>query len=182
MGIQQKIDIESLVARYKPELYWHLSHTTSLTKQEIEETVMDALLKSIRAYDQYDNKYAFSTWLYHIAINCATDRMRRNNQKKRIKTQPLEDLHYNTICRAEYNRGERNLLSELQKHNKKRVRKAVQELPYQARRMVVLRYFFGFDYNTVAESIGCPLGTVKATINRAKSILKIKLEHGGPKN
>ena len=55
------------------------------------------------------------------------------------------------------------------------VRKALGQLPEKYKEVLVMRYFLGYNYQDIAQSLGLPDGTVKSRINRARAQLQKKI-------
>ena len=55
------------------------------------------------------------------------------------------------------------------------VESAIMSLPASYRTLVTLRYWHDFSYAEVAETLGLPLGTVKAQLHRARELLRESL-------
>ena len=60
------------------------------------------------------------------------------------------------------------------------VTEAIAGLPALYRDVVILHYFDGLEYKSIAERLGIPIGTVKSRMNRAKELLRELLEEFGP--
>jgi RNA polymerase sigma-70 factor (ECF subfamily) len=60
-----------------------------------------------------------------------------------------------------------------------RVRQAVMELPPAFREVVVLCEMEEMTYEAAAERIGCPVGTVRSRLSRARALLGRRLEQAG---
>ena len=58
------------------------------------------------------------------------------------------------------------------------VRRAVSGLPVRYREVVVLCELGETSYEDAARALGCPVGTVRSRLNRARALLKAKLEGG----
>ena len=56
------------------------------------------------------------------------------------------------------------------------VQRVVTELPFASREILVLREFEGMSYAEIAEVLGCPIGTVKSRLVRAREDLRKRLE------
>ena len=57
----------------------------------------------------------------------------------------------------------------------RRLEALVMELPPDFRAAILLRHQHDLPYEEIAESLGVPLGTIKARIHRARQMLKEKL-------
>jgi len=55
------------------------------------------------------------------------------------------------------------------------IRKALVALPQHYREVLVLCDLEEFDYAQTAEALGCPVGTVRSRLNRARAMLAIRL-------
>ena len=56
------------------------------------------------------------------------------------------------------------------------VREAVRRLPQRQRDALFLRFYLGFDYAAIAETLGVEVGTVSATLHAARAALARDLE------
>ena len=56
------------------------------------------------------------------------------------------------------------------------MRQALAELPPEYRTALVLSEIDGMKYEEIAEQMGCPVGTVRSRIHRARQELKQKLQ------
>lgn len=56
------------------------------------------------------------------------------------------------------------------------LQKAVASLPDYQRAMVVLYHTEGLSYDEIAEALDLPIGTVKSRLNRARLVLREKLQ------
>jgi RNA polymerase sigma-70 factor (ECF subfamily) len=104
--------------------------------------------------------------LYRIAVNAATDMLRK---EKRILPHALEDLQLQDPQlgpEALFFQEERTAL----------VKKAILSLPDASRVVLVLREYEGMSYDEIAEALDIPLGTVMSRLNYARKSLREKLE------
>ena len=70
-----------LLDNYRGAIF-NLLYKMVRNKEETEDLVQEAFMKAFKALPSFNEEYAFSTWLYKIAINNCIDHMR----KKRLKT------------------------------------------------------------------------------------------------
>jgi DNA-directed RNA polymerase specialized sigma24 family protein len=83
---------EALVARYQRGLF-NMVFQMVKNREETEDLVQETFIKAFNALASYDNRFAFSTWLYKIAYNNCIDTIR----KKKLRTFPLDKA--STDCR-----------------------------------------------------------------------------------
>ena len=163
-----------LLKRYRQPLY-HMIFKMVHNKEEAEDLVQEAFIKAFKALGSFNEEYAFSTWLYKIAVNNCIDYLR----KKRLQTfsydKPMEMK--DGALRREYADYEPTPDNRLLSAEKSRIiNRAIDELPPKYRTVIVLRHREEYSYEDIAEKLNLPLGTVKARIFRAREMLKRKLK------
>ena len=65
-----------LMVRYKDAIYFMLLRMVK-NKMDAEELTIEAFGKAFTNIHQYEPQFAFSTWLFRIASNCAIDHRHR---------------------------------------------------------------------------------------------------------
>ena len=159
---------EQLVQRYQNRLFSSMrSDVGSATIAE--DIVQEAFVRAFRHLDTFKHESNFYTWLYRIALNS-----RRPYLRHRGATVPLDVAgEMPSQCRSEIrdspaNRAERS--EELQQ-----VRAAIARLPEDHRRILILREFEGFDYQSIADVLHVKTGTVRSRLARARARLRKEL-------
>ncbi|MDZ7333066.1 MAG: sigma-70 family RNA polymerase sigma factor [candidate division KSB1 bacterium] len=163
-----------ILKRYRAPLYNVLFRMVH-NKMEAEDLVQEAFIKAFGALSTFNDEYAFSTWLFKIAINNCIDHLR----KKRLKTFSLDkpiDAKDGEIRRelpdVTY-QPENTLLS---KEKTRLIEQAIQNLPEKYRVSIILRHTEEKSYEEISQILNIPLGTVKARIFRAREMLKKQLK------
>ncbi len=163
-----------ILKRYRAPLY-NLLFRMVHNKMEAEDLVQEAFIKAFGALATFNDEYAFSTWLFKIAINNCIDHFR----KKRLKTFSLDkpiDAKDGEIRRelpdASY-QPDNTLLS---KEKEQLIEEAIQNLPEKYRISIILRHTEEKSYEEISQILNIPLGTVKARIFRAREMLKKQLK------
>lgn len=148
-------------------------------RDDAEDLTLEAFGKAFRKLSSYSPTYAFSTWLFRIAINNCIDHIR----KKKLTTMSIDDTfepdgdtHYSDYLRADDRNPEEQIIYE---QRKQITRDMVNQLSEKYRLMIELRYFEGLSYDEIATELGIPLGTVKAQLFRAKEMLYELLQKPG---
>ena len=118
----------------------------------------------------------FSTWLFTIAANLAKNEIRRRVRKRHwFSLDALQDLLKDSApqladtAEGQERTMEREQLQEL-------MARSIGTVPEKYRLALVLRDLEGLPYEEIAIVLGIPGGTVRSRINRARSMLKRKLE------
>ena len=141
---------------------------------EAEDVSQEAFLKAYRAIHSFRGDSAFYTWIYRIAINTA------KNTLVSAKRRPLDyDLDLQDPEQAERSGRLRDdatpeslLLAE---EIRETVDRAIGALPEDLRRAVLLREYEGLSYEEIAATMGCPVGTVRSRIFRAREAIDRQL-------
>jgi len=161
-----------LMSRYKDAIYFRLLKMVD-HKSDAEELTIETFGKAFTNIHQYESQFAFSTWLYSIALNHALDHLR----KKRIITVPLESKFENgEWIRVEYDENLKTSSDNpeealIKKQNAILLRKTISCLKPKYRRILEMRYFKEYSYNEIAEELHIPLVTVKVHLYRSREIL-----------
>lgn len=161
-----------LMKRYKDAIYFMLLKMVN-NKTDAEDLTIEAFGKAFININQYEPRFAFSTWLFSIASNNAIDHLR----KKRIAVVPLEPLveneinigiDYNSNIHANTDNPEEAFIK---KQNAKLLRMAVSSLKPRYRTLIEMRYLKEYSYSEISEKLNLPLGTVKVQLFRSREIL-----------
>lgn len=153
-----------LVDRYKVKLF-NLIYRMLQNRDEAEDILQETFLRVFREKESYDPTFAFSTWIYTIALNLCRNELKR---KKRFKFFGM-DLIKDDRRYAVETKGNPNLLSST-------LEKAIASLPVKYRTVFLLREVNQLSYEEMSESLSIPLGTVKSRVNRARLMLRDKLK------
>ena len=142
---------------------------------EVHDVVQETFIKAYRALANFRGDSAFYTWIYRIAINTA-----KNHLVARGRRPPSRDVD---MDEAEFYSGSDSLRdidtpeSQLMKDQlEKVVHAAIRALPEDLRTAVTLREMDGLSYEEIAEVMGCPVGTVRSRIFRARESIDKQIE------
>ena len=136
---------------------------------EVEDVKQEAFIKAYRALGKFRGDSAFYTWLYRIAANAAKNHLVAKGRR------PGADA---TIEDAEgYDEG--GLLLESASPEAlamggelaEVVESALNALPDELKAALMLREFDGLSYDDIADVLGCPVGTVRSRIFRAREAI-----------
>src|SRR5512137_1009569 len=165
---------ELLVAKYQRKIFRLLSRLIR-DQAEIEDVEQEAFIKAYRALPNFRGESAFYTWLYRIAINTAKNYLvaqgRRAPTQTETEIEDAENFEDGDSLRTE-DTPDRMLLS---KQVAEAVNRAIERLPEDLRTAIVLRELEGLSYDEIAESMNCPIGTVRSRIFRAREAVAEEL-------
>lgn len=162
---------ETLVKKYKKSVYYLILKMV-VDSNDAEDLTQDSFAKAFNRLNLYSEKYAFSTWLFRIATNNCIDHLR----KHKLKTTSLysdsendEGMHLTfDVKDSSLNPNEQML----KKQRHEMLKKVLKELPPKYQELIDLRYFKELSYEEIADLLHIPLGTVKAQIFRAHTLLE----------
>jgi RNA polymerase sigma-70 factor (ECF subfamily) len=163
-----------LVEKYQRKLMRLLSRMVR-DPHEIEDIAQEAFIKAYRALPQFRGDAAFYTWLYRIAINTAKNYLAsRGRGLQTVSDQAMneDDEPDDRLVAQEIGNPETELLS---KQVAIAINQAVDALPDELREAITLREIEGLSYEEIAESMACPIGTVRSRIFRAREAISAKL-------
>ena len=158
----------SLLNRYRDSIYYMLLKMVN-NPSDAEDLTIEAFGKAFRNLDSYAPKFAFSTWLFKIATNNCVDFIR----KKQLSPTPLDSLQDNlenvTInIQSDLPDPEESLIN----HQKiAALKDIVNQLKPRYKSLIELRYYKEYSYEEISSELNLPIGTVKAQLFRAKTLL-----------
>lgn len=165
---------ELLVAKYQRKIFRLLSRLIR-DAAEIEDVAQEAFIKAYRALPNFRGESAFYTWLYRIAINTAKNYLvaqgRRAPTTTETEIDEAENFDEGDQLR-DVNTPDSMLLS---KQVGEAVNRAIERLPEDLRTAIVLRELEGLSYEEIAETMNCPIGTVRSRIFRAREAIAEEL-------
>lgn len=165
-----------LVGRYQDRLYRCLIRIAG-DHHDAEDLLQDVFVKAFRGLGAFHGDSQLFTWLYRIAVNTALSRRRRGRGRAPVLSldQTREEGGSPTDP-ADPVRGapEQAVAAE----EVEQVRRAIDSLDDDHRTVIVLKDMEGLPYDEIAEIVGCPRGTVKSRIHRARMAIREKLKAG----
>ena len=163
-----------LVLKYERRLARLLSRFVR-DSHEVEDISQETFIKAYRALATFRGDAAFYTWLYRIGINTAKNYlMARGRRAPTVTVFDAEESEGFEGAEAlqELNTPESELLS---KEIGQVVNDAMAALPEDLRTAITLREIEGLSYEEIAETMNCPIGTVRSRIFRAREAIAARL-------
>ncbi len=141
---------------------------------EAQDVAQEAFIKAYRALGNFRGDSAFYTWLYRIAINTAKNYLVSRNRRYFDYQVDIQDAEQ--VANAPQLKGmdtPENLL--LNDEIVSVIKLAIEKLPEEMKMAIMLREFDGLSYEEIAETMECPVGTVRSRIFRAREAIDEKL-------
>lgn len=160
-----------LVVRYQDRLFSSLVRILN-SRDDARDAVQDAFIQAFEKLATFQGNSAFYSWLFRIAMNAALTQ-KRKHRKTASSLDAARDNRGIEIPDGHPSAGPSHAieLSEQQAQ----VQRALMSLPDEFRTVIVLKEMEGLKYEEIAEMVGCPVGTVRSRIHRARSELRQKL-------
>lgn len=158
-----------LVHKYQGRLFNTLLHVVG-SREEAEDVCQEAFVQAFVKLETFGGRSAFYTWLYRIAFNLSVSRRRRKRAEVSI------DQHRERTGDEPLDPGEGPTDQVLRDEQVRQVRGAINALNDEYRAILVLREMEGCCYDTIAEILELPLGTVRSRLHRARLQLRDQLQ------
>jgi RNA polymerase sigma-70 factor, ECF subfamily len=141
---------------------------------ESQDIAQESFIRAYRAIGNFRGDSQFYTWLYRIAVNTAKNHlvaMKRRPPTSDIEADEAE--HYAGAQRLhDHDTPEHEMLrGEIARE----VSDTVAGLPAELRQAITLREMDGLSYEEIAETMDCPIGTVRSRIFRAREAIDARL-------
>lgn len=150
---------QDLYRAYFPRLARFLGRMTR-NAPLVEEVINDTMLVVWQKALTYDGSSKVSTWIFGIAYRQALKALRGADEPVEFPAEPP--------CEPEQEPEHAAVGKQLQQG----VNRALAALPVEQRMVVSLTYFHGMAYQEIAETMGCPVNTVKTRMFHARQRLK----------
>jgi RNA polymerase sigma-70 factor, ECF subfamily len=130
-----------------------------------EEVTQDVFLKLWNHPDRWDPSLGqFGSWLLAITRNASIDRLRREGRQTTVDWEITDESEALVVSSDADQPGW---------YDGQVLRKLLQHLPAEQRRLVELAFYEGYTHSELAELLHLPLGTVKTRLRVAIQRLRI---------
>jgi len=167
--------LETLYNKYHDLIFYRYK---KMVKSDVdaEDLAVEAFTKCYENINQFNEKNAFSTWLFSLTRNLFIDKLRkRKTETISIGDMVISDDEGHSTERefeAPYLNPEEVLREkERNEHLQNIIETTFKSKPH-FKELIELRYFHNMSYNDIQKTVGLPLNTVKAHLFRAKAMLR----------
>ena len=168
-----KTAFDLLVRKYQQKVINLVSRFVQ-DPSEALDVAQETFIKAYRALNNFRGDSQFYTWIYRIAANTAKNHLASRARKSPTWSVDVEDAEHfageNGL--KEYDNPENLLLTE---EIKQTVFRAIENLPEDLKTAITLRELEGLSYEDIAQVMGCPIGTVRSRIFRARDAIDKEL-------
>lgn len=145
-------------------------------RAEAEDLVQDTVVKALRAKDQYEAGTNLKAWLLKILKNTFINRYRRSGLERNVLDGPDADPLADGWIGASTLRSMRDPEAQaLRPILEREIGAALDAIPEEFRLIVLLADVEELSYKEIADTVGCPIGTVMSRLHRGRRLLKTRL-------
>ncbi len=162
---------EEIVSLYEKKIY-NFTYRMTHSREDAADLTQETLLRVWLGVRRFRGDSSFSTWVFRIASNVCTDRLRSRSRRPALSLDaPVyydnEELEFQV---EDDSAGPDEIAEE--SDLKDAVRSAICQLPVGYRAVLVMRDIQDMSYKEISEVLMCPVGTVKSRLNRARLALR----------
>lgn len=160
---------KKLMRKYHPAIFNFLFRMVR-DREQVEDLTQEAFIKAFNSLKNFNEEFAFSTWLYKIATNNCIDYIRKRKLQAYSIDKPIElkDSDYTFELPDDSYEADKELISD---QRTRLLNEAITHLPEKYKKVIHLRHVDEKSYEEIALLLKLPIGTVKAHIFRAREIL-----------
>ncbi len=165
-----------LVQKYQDRLHNTVVHVVG-NAEDAKDVVQEAFVQAFLKLESFQGASAFYTWLYRIAFNVAATFHRRRGAMRSAEKIALAEGHLRNPDQGHSQNAADGPSERLEREERcRQVRQAISRLPEEHRVVLVLREMDGCCYETIAEILDLPVGTVRSRLHRARMQLREQLK------
>lgn len=138
---------------------------------EALDVAQESFVKAWRALPKFRGDSQFYTWLYRIAMNTAKNFLASRNRRAYDNRIDIHDSDDPSLEARIQDVDTPDAVAETGEV-KDAVLRAVEQLPEDLRIAITLREIEGMSYEDIADTMDCPIGTVRSRLFRARDYIE----------
>ena len=163
---EDKEAFEELIRRHQHRVFAVASGIIR-RREDVEDIAQQVFVKAYFSLKRFDQRAAFSTWLYKITVNECWDMLRKKKVRPLVYESDLsEEQARQVISSAERGKKEPDISDRLEA--RQRVERLLEGLDERDRLMLILKEVEGFSIEEIAEVLDLNANTVKVRLFRAR--------------
>ncbi len=169
---------EELVMRYQNRLIGVLEHLVR-GRVQAEDLAQEVFMRVYRARERYVPGAKFSTWLFTIANNVASNALRSASRRKEVNLVVDQGNKTGAFTLESLAKAASGLMPARQLDKAEMaeiIRLAMESLNERQRMAVLLSKFEGMSYEEIGESMGLSVPAIKSLLSRARGNLRTILQ------
>jgi RNA polymerase sigma-70 factor, ECF subfamily len=163
---EDKEAFEELIRRHQHRVF-AVAGGILKRREDVEDIAQQVFVKAYFSLKRFDQRAAFSTWLYKITVNECWDMLRKKKVRPLVYEADLsEEQARQVISSAEKGKHDPDISERLEA--RQRVERLLQGLDERDRLMLILKEVEGFSIEEIAEVLDLNANTVKVRLFRAR--------------
>ena len=150
-----------LVELYQKPVY-NLCYRMLGTPGDAEDAAQETFLRAYKNLKRYDRKRSFTTWVLSIASHYCIDQLR----KRRFTTFSIDDEDNKWLEPPDPGKSPDAVISEQEKQEQ--VQMLLDKLSPKDRAAVVMRYWYEYSYEEIAQELSLTVSSVKSRLHRSR--------------
>ena len=163
---EDKEAFEELVRRHQARVF-AVAGGILRNKEDVEDIAQQVFLKAYFSLKRFDQRAAFSTWLYKITVNECWDLLRKRKVRPLLYEADLSEEQARKYGASEERAEQAQDVSE-RLEKRQELERLLDCLEERDRTMLVLKEVQGFSVEEIAEILGINGNTVKVRLFRAR--------------
>ncbi len=161
---------DELVKRHQQRAYQFAFRLTN-NPDEAADIVADAFLRVLRSLDRFKGDSSFTTWLYRIETNCFLDHRKRARCRPSVSLEDMapHDEGQLQMCAVDGSPSAHEYVETIERMTV--LHSALARLPEHHQTILVMYHAEEMTYESIAEVLNLPIGTVKSRLSRARRSL-----------
>lgn len=163
---EDKEAFEELIRRHQHRVF-AVAGGILRRREDVEDIAQQVFVKAYFSLKRFDQRAAFSTWLYKITVNECWDMLRKKKVRPLVYEADLsEEQARQVISSAETGKEEPDISDRLEA--RQRVELLLEGLDERDRLMLILKEVEGFSIEEIAKVLDLNANTVKVRLFRAR--------------
>jgi RNA polymerase sigma-70 factor (ECF subfamily) len=166
---------EKLIEDYQTKVF-NIAFRMIGNYDDASDLAQEVFLRVYKSLKGFKEQSSFSTWIYSITKNVCLDEIRRRKNKNVVYLDEDIRLNDGDVARQLESRDDTPEETAERNELRRQINDVINKLNDEHRMVIILRDIQGFSYEEIGEITGCPEGTVKSRINRARKLLREMLK------
>jgi len=138
---------------------------------DAQDLVQETYYKAFRYFDKFQSGTNSKAWMFMILKNTFINDYRKSKREPyKLDYEQIQNFYENVKAdRAIENNLDKDFYNDLFDDE---LTEAIDQLPTKMREVFLLCDLEGYSYEETAELVGCPIGTVRSRLHRARHMLQ----------
>ena len=162
---EDKEAFEELIRRHQHRVF-AVAGGILRRREDVEDIAQQVFIKAYYSLKRFDQRAAFSTWLYKITVNECWDLLRKKKVRPLVYEADLSEEQARRIITSEEEGAGPDISERLEA--RQRVERLLEGLDERDRLMLILKEVEGFSIEEIGKVLDLNANTVKVRLFRAR--------------